>query len=125
MNRKDILDAAAACVLSDREQQYGAPEDVFPVIAGLWSVYLDRTVKPHDVAAMMVLLKVARLAGNPAHADTWTDIAGYAACGGELAVPVERVMQAWQNGDLKVTYTSERRDELWRAKDPEMGLGPK
>lgn len=102
MRRKDILDAAAACVLSDREQQYGAPEDVFGVIAGLWSVYLDHTVRPHDVAAMMVLLKVARLTGNAAHDDSWTDIAGYAACGGELAVPVERVMQA-----------------------PEMGLGPK
>ena len=125
MNRKDILDAAAACVLSDREQQYGAPEDVFPVIAGLWSVYLDRTDKPHDVAAMMVLLKVARLAGNPAHADTWTDIAGYAACGGELATPLPKEAQEWQHGDRKITYTSERRDELWRAKDPEMGLGPK
>jgi hypothetical protein len=121
MRRKDILDAVAACVLSDREQQYGAPEDVFSVIAGLWSVYLDRTVKSHDVAAMMVLLKVARLTGNPAHGDSWTDIAGYAACGGELATPLPKETQEWQNGDLKVTYTSMRE----KPQAPEMGLGPK
>ena len=125
MNRKDILDAAAACVLSDREQQYGAPEDVFPIIAGLWSAYLGKPVSASDVAAMMVLLKVARLTGNPAHPDSWVDIAGYAACGGELATPPPKDVQEWQHGDLKVTYTSGRRDELWRAKDPEMGLGPK
>lgn len=120
MRRKDILDAAAACVLSDREQQYGAPEDVFGVIAGLWSAYLGKPVSASDVAAMMVLLKIARLTGNPAHADTWVDIAGYAACGGELATPLPKETQEWQHGDLKVTYTSTREPQA-----PEMGLGPK
>ena len=37
-----------------------------------------------DVAAMMVLLKVARINPEEPHPDNWIDIAGYAACGGEL-----------------------------------------
>jgi hypothetical protein len=34
---------------------------------------------------MLALLKVARIRSNPKHADNWIDIAGYAACGGEIA----------------------------------------
>lgn len=34
---------------------------------------------------MLVDLKVTRAWGNPSHGDNWVDIAGYAACGGELA----------------------------------------
>jgi len=40
-------------------------------------------LKPHDVALMMALLKIARLKGNPIHGDSWVDLAGYAACGAE------------------------------------------
>ena len=37
-----------------------------------------------DVANMMILLKIARGAIGKPKADNWIDIAGYAACGGEL-----------------------------------------
>ena len=33
MNRKEILDTAAKCVLGDREQDYGTPESNFALIA--------------------------------------------------------------------------------------------
>jgi hypothetical protein len=33
----------------------------------------------------MALVKIARLANSPDHMDSWIDIAGYAACGGEIA----------------------------------------
>ena len=33
---------------------------------------------------MMILLKVARVAGGSESIDNWVDIAGYAACGGEI-----------------------------------------
>lgn len=39
---------------------------------------------PEDVAAMMALLKIARIASGHAKADNWVDLAGYAACGGEI-----------------------------------------
>lgn len=85
MNRKEILDRAAECVLQDRNTQYGPPEDTFGEIAGLWSFFLGTEVKAYQVAVMMALMKIARLKYNPTHADSWVDLAGYAACGSEVS----------------------------------------
>ena len=93
MNREEILKAAAKCVCGDREQDYGEAENSFTVIADFWGTYLaekcvgpraDVCLNPEDVAAMMALLKIARIASGHAKADNWIDLAGYAACGGEL-----------------------------------------
>ena len=73
------------CVLRDRNNEYGGPEDCFGVIANFWSVYLGRKVYPHDVAMMMSLLKIARIKVNKGYADGYIDLAGYAACGAECA----------------------------------------
>ena len=85
MTRKECLDRAAECVLQDRASEYGGMEDNFGRIANFWSVYLGRKVCPVDVAMMMALLKVARIRSNKAHADSFVDLAGYAACGADLA----------------------------------------
>jgi hypothetical protein len=85
MNRKEILDRAAECVLQDRNTQYGSPEDSFSEIAGLWSFFLGTKVKAYQVAVMMALMKIARIKYNPTHADSWVDLAGYAACGSEAS----------------------------------------
>lgn len=96
MKRAEILEAARVCVCGEREQDYGTPENNFETIGLLWGVYL-RAAHPElarvmavnhitakDVAAMMGLLKVARIAtGNKA--DSFVDLAGYAACAGEIA----------------------------------------
>lgn len=90
MTREEILTQAKVCVCGDREQDYGSPENNFMTIANLWSVYLASTEKlhtlisPKDVAAMLALLKIARIASGNAKADNWVDLAGYAACGGEI-----------------------------------------
>lgn len=85
--RKRVLSEAERCVCGQREQDYGTPEDSFEMISKLWTVYLDYATKidAHDVAAMMALLKIARIAKSPDHMDSWCDLAGYASCGGELA----------------------------------------
>ena len=92
LTRADILHAAEKCVCGQREQDYGTPEDNFKAIAELWSVYLDRIsvgkygnmiVDEKDVAVMMALLKIARIAAGGGKADSWIDLAGYAACGSE------------------------------------------
>lgn len=85
MKREEVLAEARKCVCGDREKSYGSPERSFECIAGMWSVYLGRPVSSYDVACMMALLKIARLKANPHHADSWVDIAGYAACGAECA----------------------------------------
>lgn len=96
MNRQEILEAAASCVNGDRDKQYGNPEDSFRTIAGLWNVYLERAklvydpmvhsgmIGAQDVAAMLALVKIARISSGRRHADNWIDLAGYAACGGEI-----------------------------------------
>lgn len=88
MKRAEILDTAKTCVCGDREQDYGSPEQNFQRIADLWTDYLANllaeAITPKDVAAMLALLKIARIASGHAKADNWVDLAGYAACGGEL-----------------------------------------
>ena len=96
MTRSEILEAANTCVCGDREQDYGSPENNFETIGLLWGVYLRAAhpeftkvmainhITPKDVAAMMALLKVARIATG-GKADSYVDLAGYAACAGEIA----------------------------------------
>lgn len=88
--RKTILDAAEKCVCHDRQDTHGRPEDSFGAIAELWTAYLGtgQEIGPVDVANMMVLLKIGRAKENPKHTDNWADMAGYAACAGEIAAEV-------------------------------------
>lgn len=83
--RQFILNEAERCVCGQRAQDYGELEYNFGKIAVMWSVYTGSSITPSDVAAMMGLLKIARIAGNEKHMDNWVDLAGYAACGGEIA----------------------------------------
>jgi Domain of unknown function (DUF6378) len=83
--RAAILDAARDAVTRDRAATHGAVESSFGHLAAVWSVRLGVTVTPAQVTLMLVDLKVTRAWGNPGHGDNWVDIAGYAACGGELA----------------------------------------
>lgn len=84
--RGEILNEANSIVNGARADAYGGPEDSFNVIASLWTSYLGRSVSAVDVAAMMALLKIARLKQSPGHRDSWVDIAGYAACGAEIGL---------------------------------------
>lgn len=91
LTRADILHAAEKCVCGQRETDYGTPEDNFKTIAELWETYLNKActrgvnvrVEAKDVAVMMALLKIARIAAGGGKADSWIDLAGYAACGAE------------------------------------------
>lgn len=84
MKRSEILEAAKHCVCGDREQDYGSPESNFESIAAFWSAYMGFPINAKDVAAMMALMKIARIASGHAKDDNWIDLAGYAACGGEM-----------------------------------------
>ena len=85
--RQRVLKEAEKCVCGKREQDYGEPEDSFQKIGTFWTAYLNYAVKidAEDVAAMMALLKIARISENPQHMDSWVDGCGYFACGGEIA----------------------------------------
>ena len=84
VERKTILETAKRYVCNDRNNQYGAPEDSFKAIADLWAGYLGTEISAKDVAAMMVLFKMARVRTGAGKSDNWIDAAGYCACGGEI-----------------------------------------
>lgn len=94
MKRKELLETAAKITAGERQDHYGTPEDNFDTIAKFWTTYIERVVTAKtgkcigltaaDVAAMMILLKTARLASDIKHDDSWIDIAGYASCGSEI-----------------------------------------
>jgi hypothetical protein len=87
--RRILLEQAAGLVDGDRNADYGPPDGDFTAAAFMWQAYLHRTfgqrgglkLTAHDVAAMMIMLKLARIAWSPDKQDHWADIAGYAACG--------------------------------------------
>ena len=84
MNRAELLDKCKEIVMGARQENYGSPESNFQKIADYWTLYLQKKVEAHDVALMMVLMKLARLHNKADHEDSWIDIAGYAANGCEI-----------------------------------------
>lgn len=96
MTREEILDAARKCVCGDRDKKHGRPEDSFGKIAKFWEAYKGVKFSRKDVAAMMALLKIARITTGMETADNYIDLAGYAACAGELAAASE-TYEEWES----------------------------
>jgi len=87
MNRAEILHEAERCICSDRQNEYGTPENSFQAIANFWNTYLGERVDKitsGDVAIMMALMKVARIQTGRYKADSYTDACGYLAIAGEI-----------------------------------------
>jgi hypothetical protein len=83
-----VLKEAHKIIYGDREKTYGKPSKNLETIAKMWNAYLvasgvaqegEGILVAKDVAAMMILLKTARLANNLDHRDSIVDICGYAA----------------------------------------------
>ena len=101
MTRTDILKRASGIVGGERVNEYGEPEDNFRIIARLWSAYLGIDISSVDVSMLMVLFKAARVKTGIGTDDSFVDIAGYAACGGEIS-------SAEKELDLELHDISER-----------------
>ena len=54
------------------------------MIANLWTVYTGHKITTHDVAMMMCLLNIARIKDGGGSGDCYVELAGYAACAGEV-----------------------------------------
>lgn len=74
-----IFEDVADVVAGPRLEHYGSPTDSFKRIADLWSTYLEIELMPTDVCNLMILLKIARDAGEIPKRDNDVDIIGYAA----------------------------------------------
>jgi hypothetical protein len=99
MRAHELASKAAELVGGDREAQHGTKTRNFGNIAALWNGYLKIRRDPSapldalDVGHMMVLLKVARTQLGGVNPDDWTDMVGYAACSGEVALRPEEFDQ--------------------------------
>ena len=87
-SRKDFLDTAEGLVNGPRAKEYGPAKLNHQRIADIWSILLAKKlsadITPEEVVACMVGLKLARLAEDTGKDDSWVDIIGYAALGGEI-----------------------------------------
>lgn len=84
----ETLELAAQAVVRG-EEQYGKAEDSFDTIAWMWNGYLrargfEVSITGRDVAVLMVLFKVSRIAEGYYDEDNWVDICGYACIGGDM-----------------------------------------
>lgn len=107
--RSHVLIEAESLVNGDRDDEYGDPNDDFHKTAVMWDVYLKSVYKhrdhllPHDVAALMSMLKLSRIAWAPERRDNWVDLAGYAACGWDCASSaIEPVVDVVQDEQKKL-----------------------
>lgn len=89
--RAAILSEACRIVTSNRNVEYGEPENNFARIGLLWSAYLrgrgllTADLTTVDVAMLCGLIKMSRIMESPQQADHYIDLAGYAACGAQCA----------------------------------------
>lgn len=81
----------------------------------LWSVYLcargmDQPLGAADVGAMMALFKLGRIATGGDKADNFIDLAGYAACAGEISTESGR-----DRKDVKCSAENKSRAETQKT----------
>ena len=81
---KDILKEANELIAGDRHKDYGDKVENHNNIAKLWSAYKGIEITAHDVAIMMVLLKIARTKLGAVSRDTYIDMSDYGAIAGEI-----------------------------------------
>jgi len=74
----------ATDLVNRRRREYGEPLELFECVAVRWSQVLGAKITPAQVLVCLIDLKVARLAHDPRHLDSITDVAGYAGCLAEV-----------------------------------------
>lgn len=84
--RDRLLKEAGAAISGDRERDYGSARDGFARTGRLIAAILDLDeITAEQVALILAALKISRLAQNTGHRDSWLDLIGYAALGGDIA----------------------------------------
>ena len=107
MISQEILKEANKLIGGNRNDDYGDKLTNHQHIAALWSIFLRKTITPHDVAMCMALVKVARL--MHAHKkDSYLDLAAYAAIAGEIEARTNKGNQSFESeGEKRGRETAE------------------
>ena len=107
MISQEILKEANKLIGGNRNDDYGDKLTNHQNIAALWSIFLRKTMTPHDVAMCMALVKVARI--MHAHKkDSYLDLAAYAAIAGEIEARTNKDNQSFESeGEKRGRETAE------------------
>ena len=94
MAESEVLRTAEEIIFGERAKTYGDAKTSFSTIADFWTAYINKVLidqnpeaefsvvlSGHEVAMMMILMKVSRTTSSY-HIDNYIDIAGYAALAG-------------------------------------------
>jgi hypothetical protein len=90
-----ILDTAKEFFTGERQETHGDAAETHGRIAVLWNAYETMRRNPaspktgRDVAAMLALMKLARMEGGKFNADNAVDMAAYVAIMGALDAPAD------------------------------------
>ena len=85
--RKALLEEAIGLTCGDRNEAYGDPVVNHQHIADIVNATLDYELSANDIAVIMMCVKLARLAKNPTHRDSYVDLMAYAGIAYECAIP--------------------------------------
>ncbi len=83
-NRGWFLDEARVLINGPRANDYGESQINHDRIAKMWTIICKTEITPEQVIACMIAVKLARLSEDITKSDSWVDIIGYAALGGEM-----------------------------------------
>jgi hypothetical protein len=83
---REILNGCAD-IVDQRGQPYGGIEDSFADAATIASVLTGKKLDARDIALVLHAVKLVRLAGNPAHDDSYDDGINYLAFAKLLRAP--------------------------------------
>ena len=84
LTKEEILNQAQTIIKGDRNLRYGDPKINYKRIIEGWQLILGTEITEGQYGMMMIWMKIARLMEDETHMDSWIDIAGYAACTGEV-----------------------------------------
>lgn len=88
--RSQMLADVDAIICGARQRDYGDAMENFARIAAVYNNATGSDIGAVEVVLFNLSQKMARLAETPQHADSWRDIAGYAALGYEITRSLEQ-----------------------------------
>ena len=79
MNSPAEVLRTVASIVADRGDTHGDWQHNMDNTAAMWSAYLHVPLSGRDVAVMLALMKISRMACGAYNADDYVDLVGYAA----------------------------------------------
>ena len=98
MTKTEKLLADVVDLVHTRGSVYGHPYTNHKRIAELWSAYLGYPIQANEVAVLMCLVKISRMAEDARVTDNYTDALGYIAIAKTITEAMQDEDGVWADG---------------------------